>query len=761
MGVGNCNRLARRLCRSTFVTRGFGWGGGQRTPQALTQNQATKRAYSALRGTELLSNVTSVITRSAPGVGQNVVEVMLTTNNQTDAFIVDEDGNREPTEIFWAKERLAQLARFKEMSPALFAFKQTLAANQLVDVTISINADLLQAQLPRVNENEQVSLTQYEAWTMANVAAQRRRIIATKQRMRAFLASRGVEIVADPDELPFMDVKMPAGLLDAPEANGNDVISLEKTEKVAPRLHGDLAGMGSMKHNSLIGGVCGSAPCDGGGLTVGIWEWDDDSQAHSPAVVGVVATNNTHIYRGATANATVHQRPPTSCVSQADCNVVEAQTPHWCGSIVTGGPSVCKIGHTSWVAAAVGSYLSIPYAYNSLITSGPDGFPNVPAGTSFSSAGAWNTKLRIANDRRTTINEQILFMVAPASGTPATYVNRSMSGFPTAGNWLGRNYNVFVTTSSGNSGNAATVECGLLANGLCVGMYDYKTWNDLSTHVVNNASSAGNLNSLERPHLLGPGSHSGAGSGLHMPNPGVAPGSGGMLHNFVMLSTSQQILGTSFAAPAVLAAAIQAHQYKGFFSALAFPVVNKAVLLAATQDSNNDGPVGKGNSWSAQPSDAVDGAGQINMLRLKTILDNNRYTYQDLTNASFTSCGTNCRQKLLATIPASADYVPRVALTYQACMANSGSIPVLQYDLDLVVTATGSQLTCSTFYTSNTTNSETEMLEFGACPGARTYSVYVRVKNGATLQPCSTSDTTERVAVAWNLIYKGFGFVQP
>lgn len=701
-----------------------------------------------------------MIARPALGVGQNVVEVVLTSNNQTDAFIVDEDGNREPTEVFWAKERAAQLARFGKLSPELFAFKQTLPAEQLVDVMISINADLSQPQLSSVNGNEQVPLERYEAWTIANVAAQRGKVIAAKRRMRGFLASRSVEVVADPDELPFMLVRMPAGLLDAPESNGEDVIGIEKSEKFIPRLQGDVAGMGSMKHSALVGGVCGTAPCDGGGLTVGVWEWDDSSQTHTPKIVGAVAANNTHIYRG--SGGIVHQLPPTTCTTQADCNFFGAQSPHWCGALVTGGPKVCIMGHTSWVAGAVGSFLAVPYAYNSLVTGGADASPNVPPGTPFGSAGAWNTKLRIANDRQTNVAAQMQFMVAPASGTPATYVNRSMSGLPSAANWLGRYYNTFVTAASGNDGNAAPALCAELANGLCVGMYDYKTWNDLSTHVVDSHSSAGNVNGLERPHLLGPGSHIGTGSGLHVPNPAVAPGSSGMMHSYVdTLGNSQQVSGTSFAAPAVLAVAIEAHQYEGFFSALAYPVVNKAVLLAATQDANNDGTVGKGNSWSAQPSDAVDGAGQINMLRLKTILDNNQYTYQDLTDTSFTSCGTNCRQKLLATVAAPTYYVPRVALTYQKCMANSGSIPVLQNDLDLVVTSSGSQFTCSTFFTSNTTNSETEMLEFGTCPQARTYSIYVRIKNGATLQPCSVSDTTERVAVAWNLIYKGISFVQP
>ncbi len=737
-------------------------GGGARTPRPLTQQQATERAYKALRGNELTSNVTSVIARPALGMGQNVVEVVLTANNQTAAFIVDEDGNRAPTEVFWAKERAAQLSRFGKMSPDLFAFKQSLPAEQLVDVTISINADLTQPQLPPVNENAQVPLARYEAWTMANVAAQRGKVIAAKRRLRAFLAGKGIEVVADPDELPLMEVRMPAGLLDAPEANESDVAMIERSIPVAPVLHGDVAGMASMKHSSLLGGVCGG-PCDGGGLTVGLWEWDEESQ--KSGVVGAIATNNAHINRGGGSNATIYQLQPTNCSMPSACTVSGAQSPHWCGPLVAGGPSKCIIGHTSWVAAAVGSYLATPYAYNSIVTGGLDTSPNVPMGTSFGSMGAWNTKLRVANARTltnvTTTIQQMQFLAAPSTGVPATYVNRSLSGFPAEANWLGRYYNIFLTVSSGNSGNSAVTDCNTLANGLCVGMYDYRTWNDLTTHVVNNASSAGNLGGLERPHLLGPGSHSGMNSGLHMPDPGTPPGNPGMLHSFTLGGNTAQIVGTSFAAPAVLAVAIEAHQYEGFFSALAFPVVNKAVLLAATQDANNDGPVGKSNSWSTQPSDAFDGAGQINMLRLKTILDNNRYTYQDLTDASFTSCGTNCRQKLLTTIAAPTDYVPRVALTYQKCMTNSNGSPVLNNDLDLVVTASGSQFTCSTFYTSNTTNSETEMLEFGTCPGARTYSVYVRIKNGATLQPCSPSDTTERVAVAWNLIYKGFGFVQP
>jgi hypothetical protein len=684
-----------------------------------------------------------------------VVEVILTANQQTEAFVVDEDGQRLPTEVFWAKERAARLARFGKLTPELFALKQTLGADELVEVTITINADLPQPELPTGIGRGEVPLARYEAWTKATINSHRGKIMAAKARLRAYLARNAVAVMGDPDEFPTMDVKIPAALLDAPETAGDDVLRIEKIDKSKIVLHGDYAGHGSMNAAAFSGGAC-AGQCAGGGLTVGVWEWDQLAQSNSPAIVGGIATNNSRINR-AGPDGVVYLRPLSDCSTQSQCNVGVNYT-HWCAPLKIGGPSKCIIGHTTWVAAAIGSsYPSAPYAYDSLVTGGTDTFANVAAGTSFGSAGAWVTRLLIANSNIASISQQIQFLVAPPTGAGATYVNRSQNLIPNEADWLGRNYSVFLANSSGNSGNTATVDCKNLSNGVCVGMYDYRTWNDLSTHRVNDDSSGGNfVVGVEKPHLLGPGSHSGGSSGLHMPNPGLAVG---MMHSYFTPSgVLTQIKGTSFAAPAVVAVAILAHQYEGLLSALAYPAVNKAVLLAASQDANNDGPVGKGDSWSAQPSDAVDGAGQINMGRLKTILDNNQYAYADLTNASLTSCGANCRQKLLATIVAPADYVPRVALTYQRCMANSGSSPVLQNDLDLVVTANGSSFNCGTFVTSNTTGSETEMLEYGLCPGARTYSVYVRIKNGASLAQCSASDTIERVGVAWNLVYKALVF---
>ena len=61
---------------------------------------------------------------------------------------------------------------------------------------------------------------------------------------------------------------------------------------------------------------------------------------------------------------------------------------------------------------------------------------------------------------------------------------------------------------------------------------------------------------------------------------------------------------------------------------------------------------------------------------------------------------------------------------------------------------------CAQTRQSNSTVSETEMLEVGNCPTTRTYSLRVRIKNGATLTACDTAPgatATERIGVAWSV----------
>jgi hypothetical protein len=261
---------------------------------------------------------------------------------------------------------------------------------------------------------------------------------------------------------------------------------------------------------------------------------------------------------------------------------------------------------------------------------------------------------------------------------------------------------------------------------------------------------------LERPHLLGPGSHLPNQSGLHMPSidvdPTAMPTPGPMRHADYS-SPAVAIVGTSFASPAVLGIAIQALQYEGLFSSLAYPQVNKAVLLASTRDANADGRIGKAATWSANAptQDAEDGAGQINIPNLASILSNNTYAQIPLQNSSFSSCGTGCRKYTVTTLNVQAAKSFRAALAWHSCMINEGSTPILNNDLDLVLVCGGT--VCPGTLTSNTITSELEMLERSTCAGAQkgdvaACSLEIRIKDGVALQSCG-STTFERVGVAW------------
>lgn len=105
----------------------------------------------------------------------------------------------------------------------------------------------------------------------------------------------------------------------------------------------------------------------------------------------------------------------------------------------------------------------------------------------------------------------------------------------------------------------------------------------------------------------------------------------------------------------------------------------------------------------------------------------------------------------------------RVALAWHACMASETNVPVLNNDLDLVLSCSGGPLLpCTGTITSNSVVSEVEMIERAACPYQRSCSVKIRVKNGDPLDNCTMTvpdgaggtdvivKTTERVGVAWS-----------
>ena len=736
-------------------------GDSMRSPRAIAPLEARAIAQRALRSNEQGMTIRSVTTYPAPGLGQTATQVVIDDGESSTAFVVDEDGVRIPTEVFWRREQAALLARFGKLTPELAAIQAAAPADELVDVEIQAAIDVPQPELPYDGTDQKVSTEEFERWSSTHAKAQAVRIRSQKAELRAFLQSNRIQVSSDPDGLPTIVARVPAGLLTSPFLNGPRVARIEKHQPSEPHLQGDHAGHYAMNAQQLTGGVCGALPCDGLGFTVGLWEGDFGAQ--NLQKVGGIARQNGRFGYGSSTTAVQYEKAPTSCTTDADCAIpfdrfAPITNAHFCRPVTPGNPQmICVQEHLSYVAASLG--MTGTYDFSATLARNVDPSPNVPPMATLNATGAFNLKLRIANDTALAIATQLDYLVQPTGGAPpATYINRSSDpSYPAALNWAARAYGAFVTISAGNSGNAAQVQCGSFKNGLCVGMFSYQTYNDLLSHSITAESSAINPAidpTLERPHLLGPGTHHG-GSGEHFPDIQVSSGNGMVNSSYLnhppTLGQIFEIKGTSFSAPAVLSAALQAHLYEGAFSYLAYPMVNKAVLLASTQDANNDGPVGKSRVWSAQPSDAVDGAGQLNLARTKTILDNNQYYFGNLNDANFTSCGTNCRQLVVATPTVPAGVRIRAALAWQTCMTSAAG-PGSLNDLDLVVTRQGTIFeACEKSSTSNTVTSETEMLEMGPCPLNKTYTIAVRVKNGATLTSCSASDATERIGVAWSL----------
>lgn len=230
---------------------------------------------------------------------------------------------------------------------------------------------------------------------------------------------------------------------------------------------------------------------------------------------------------------------------------------------------------------------------------------------------------------------------------------------------------------------------------------------------------------------------------------------------------STGMIGSSFASPAIMSVAVQAQQYEGFFSQMFYPIMKKAVLMAGSVDSNyasgvGDGEVLKGSEWtssaSGSPTDGEDGAGHPDMGVIKSTLDNNRYAYAQVTNASFTSAPCDpwdpfspiCRDYTIATFQVAAGKRVKAALVWNIC---PGASSPKDFDLVLVQPAWCNNAT----HQSVSVNNEVEMVfdTFDTCqvtaPVQGTYTAKVRIKNGGLLGPLCGSETNEPVAFAWGI----------
>jgi hypothetical protein len=700
----------------------------------------------------------SVAVFSVPGIGQNVVQVVAASDDDARAYVVDEDGAVLETQVFWANERRARTERFGKLSPSLFAMQVAMSPADTLRVKLAVLTDLPEPQLPYDGTDQQVSIEEFENWTRAHTNAQVARIAIAKQRVLQVLAENNAVVHYSARGLPTIDATISVELLQSTALNASDVLSIDEASTDPVPLLG-YAGHASMNAAPSAGGLGGGAcgpQCDGGAIDVGFWEGDGD-----PTFSGI-ARNNTRLSAGV---VTGYLGCPLACSVDADC--AGSNTKKFCREPLVAGQKVCVQDHLSWVVASTG--MAGSYSYDTFVPGGADPVANASGtfGTSTTGSGAWAVDKRFGNSANT---DGLDFLIAPPpavqpcqmSGAPAVhYLNRSQGGIFNEINFPGRAMGTFVTVPSGNT-DPGSVVCARLKNGLCVGGFSYLTFNDQSTHrrwTTGLGVGSSHLNdtafdsTLERPHLLGPSTHQPVPSGLHMPAIDSTPGTSPMRHaNYA--SPASAIFGTSFAAPSVLGIAVQAHQFEGWFSNLVYPMVNKAVLLASTRDANADGSIGKTTTWSgnAPTQDGEDGAGQIDLAALKSMLTDNRYFSADLADSSFVSCGTGCRKKVVTTLTVSPTKKLRAALAWQACMVEQTDVPVMNNDLDLVLVCTGAA--CPGTISSNTVSSEVEMLERQRCAGASKVSVScsleIRIKNGATLQACG-STATERVGVAWRL----------
>jgi hypothetical protein len=406
--------------------------------------------------------------------------------------------------------------------------------------------------------------------------------------------------------------------------------------------------------------------------------------------------------------------------------------------------------HLTFEAASIGMAGSFSYP----------GTDHVPTSVS-SSVGAFDVIYYVGNTNDAT---GFNYLIDPSPSADTTYVNYSTSGMSTGlGNlvdWASRNDLTFTTLAVGNSPTSIN-QCKNSWNALCVGAYGYEDATTVSddramsyTEYLNNTTAPSPIG-LERPHLLGPAAFSttltGVGDGLFMPD--VQSSSNAMIgfgQDLLGGNIDNMITGTSYAAPALLGLGIQVHQYEGWFSYMAYPVAKKAVLMASAVDSNADGAVKDTTTWSGG-SDGIDGAGHPNRTFMKQILDNNQYVYVSLSDASFVSCGTGCREYVAATVTAPSNKAIKVALAWNACtLDRNNTSTLINNNFDLAVKKPA--LCFGATVQSASANSEVEMV-YDTClvgyGGTGTYTIKVRISGGGTLNGCAGA-TSEPVAVAWS-----------
>lgn len=532
-----------------------------------------------------------------------------------------------------------------------------------------------------------------------------------------WLADQDVEPTYIGRTIPFIRATIPQELLESPFFSSGVVESIQMVEDPGTLLV--YAGWHSMDAPAVSGNYC-FGTCDDG-YRMAIWE-DGGLDFH-------YAKLGTHHQRFPDISATYYH----TCSTAADCElsltaacengvcVEQCSTVADCGGPFSGYTCYagdCIAEHSSFVAAAMGVRLSY-----------------TQYGTNFPQVGlASHENLYYASDSSTVGLDWALT-------NNVYYANRSMnmlgdqeSSLARAIDWAVRFEGAKITLAAGNTPSQDS-DCRSL-NAICVGSYHYNTWWSPNDDVVSSFSSwinPSNVNDIERPHMVAPG------SALSMPDVDDTTSTSDMTTSG---ANGLPISGTSFAAPSVNSLMQQLQQWGGAFDALFYHEVQKAVLMAASVDANADGSVGTSTTWSGT-ADAKDGAGRPSIDNIQDILESERYARISLTTGSMSSCGADCLQKLVATVTVPSSKGLRAALAYNSCV---GQLNEFRNDVDLRIQQ--STWVYPTVRQSTSLFSDVEVVDISSMWAAnRTFNIYLRVK-GSTIQGCG-SGSSEPVGVAW------------
>lgn len=298
----------------------------------LEAPQATALLLAKLAPGESLHEV---VVWNLPLTGTSLAVGVLRTSTNARLLAVNQLGDEVDFGAAKRAEQTTRLATFGKMSEPLFETQSYVEDDTIVDFEVVIYSEIDPSEPPYDGTDVRVSEEDFRAHVTREQARIRAQLDEAKQPLTEWLRNQGATVV-DRRGLPVLSVRGSASLLRDERLHAEDVSALDTVTEASRTL--GYGAHASMREDSLTGGLCGGL-CYGGGVAVGIWEFDTFDQPGPLAI----ATGNARLSGG----SVTFQFAPMTCTVHADCNV---------GSLVdnkcVGG--TCQGLHVSTVASLLG-----------------------------------------------------------------------------------------------------------------------------------------------------------------------------------------------------------------------------------------------------------------------------------------------------------------------------------------------------------------------------------------------------------------------